>query len=72
MSKPYSIGTAVSWTWGNGEALGKIKECYKETVHKTIKGSKITRHGTASNPAYYIEQDEGGHVLKLHSELELL
>ena len=62
-------GTTVSWTWGQGKGKGKIKECFKDTVHKTIEGSKITRHGTADDPAYYIEQEDGGHVLKLHSEL---
>lgn len=63
-------GSAVRWKWGNGTAEGKVKETYSEDVTKTIKGSKITRHGEPSNKALLIEQEDGDEVLKLESEVE--
>lgn len=64
------VGTKVKWKWGNGTAEGKVLETFPEEVHKTIKGSKITRKGTSENKALFIEQEDGGHVLKLESEVE--
>ena len=63
-------GSKVSWKYGTGTATGKIEEVHKETVSRKIKGSDITRHGTADNPAYLIVQDDGDKVLKLQSEVE--
>ena len=63
-------GTNVKWKWGSGEAEGKVLETFSEEVHKTIKGSKITRKGTSENKALLIEQKDGDHVLKLESEVE--
>jgi hypothetical protein len=63
-------GSRVGWAWGNGRAEGKVTAAHHETVHRTIKGSRITKHGTDDNPAYEIEQDDGGRVLKLASEVE--
>ncbi len=62
-------GTSVQWKWGSGIAHGKIAEIHGEPVEKTIKGEKIKRNGTADNPALMIEQEDGGKVLKLKSEV---
>lgn len=63
-------GSTVEWKWGQGTASGKVKEIYTSTVTKTINGSDITRKGEDNNKALYIEQDDGGKVLKLESEVE--
>lgn len=63
-------GTTVRWNWGNGSAIGKVKERFTEQVTRTIEGSEITKNGTDDCPAYLIEQDDGGRVLKLQSEVE--
>jgi hypothetical protein len=63
-------GTQVKWNWGNGTAEGKVKETYTEKTTKTIKGSKVSREGEKGNKALYIEQEDGGKVLKLESEVE--
>ena len=62
-------GTKVEWKWGNGIAHGKIVEIHEEPVEKTINGGKVKRNGTAENPALVIEQEDGGKVLKLQSEV---
>jgi len=47
-----------------------ICEVHHEDVEKEINGSKIKRHGSKDNPAYFIkEDDKDAHVLKLKSEL---
>ncbi|WP_234026235.1 hypervirulence associated TUDOR domain-containing protein [Qipengyuania thermophila] len=65
----FSKGDTVTWHWGGGTAEGKIVERFERDVSRTIKGSKITRHGSKDNPAYLIKQDDGDRVLKLGSEL---
>jgi hypothetical protein len=68
--KQIKNGSSVAWDWGKGTAEGKVKSVYRESITKTIKGSEITRNGTAENPAYLIEQEDGTEVLKLKSELK--
>lgn len=63
-------GTLVSWKYGTGTATGKIEETFRETVTRKLKGSDITRHGTADNPAFLIVQGNGERVLKLKSEVQ--
>lgn len=70
MTQAYSVGSTVSWTWGQGEAKGKVTDVFKKRVQRTIKGSKITRRASEKNPAYLVEQSGGGKALKSHSELE--
>ena len=62
-------GTRVEWPWGKGHAEAVVQEVIAKSVTKTIKGKKITRHGTKENPAYFLKQDNGSTVLKLESEL---
>ncbi len=70
MSQHFRVGQKVSWKWSGSTAEGTIKETFKESVTRTIKGSKITRNATEDEPAYLIEQDDGDEVLKSASELE--
>lgn len=70
MSNRYRKGQAVSWSLGNGTANGKVAERFDRRVQRTIEGSRIVRNGTAENPAYLIEQADGGRVLKRGSELD--
>jgi hypothetical protein len=63
-------GTTVSWAWGTGRGEGKVVEVHHDTVTRTIQGSEITRHGSDDDPAYVIEQEDGGRVLKLRSEVD--
>ncbi len=69
MSDSYRTGQAVTWSWGNGTAKGKVAERFDRRVQRTIKGSRIVKNGTKENPAYLIEQDDGTKVLKRGSEL---
>ena len=66
----YKKGSNVRWSWGTGTAYGRVTDSFTRRVQRTIKGSKIVKNGSASCPAYLIEQDDGGRVLKLHSEIE--
>lgn len=70
MASAYSVGSKVKWSWGQGSAEGKVADVFKKRVQRTIKGSKITRRATEKNPAYLVEQSDGGKALKSHSELE--
>ena len=65
----FRVGQKVEWKWGQGVAEGKVSEVHQESVSFVIKGKKITRHGTAENPAYLVVQEKGTRVLKLGSEL---
>ena len=67
--RSFRKGTHVSWKWGEGTAHGKVTERFERRVQRTIKGSRIVRNGTAADPAYLIEQEDGGKVLKLGSEI---
>ncbi len=70
MSQQFRVGQKVRWKWSGNTAEGTIKETFKESVSRTIKGSKITRNATEDEPAYLIEQEDGDQVLKSASELE--
>ncbi len=62
-------GTEVSWSWSGSTASGTVVEIHRERVTRTLGGSEITRNGSADDPAYLIEQDDGSRVLKLRSEV---
>jgi hypothetical protein len=66
----YRKGTKVRWNWGTGTGEGKILEVFTEDVERTISGSTIKRKASKDEPAYLIEQEDGGKVLKSRSELE--
>ncbi|ATU92891.1 DUF2945 domain-containing protein [Phyllobacterium zundukense] len=56
--------------WGKGVGTGKIVEQFTKSVTRTIKGVEVTRKASRDEPAYMIEQDDGGRVLKSASELK--
>ncbi len=62
-------GTTVKWKWGNGHATGKVLQTYADSITKTIKGTEVTRNGSADDQALLIEQEDGDQVLKLTSEV---
>lgn len=68
MSK-FRVGSKVSWHWGKGTGTGKVTKSFTDDVERTISGSTIKRKASAEEPAYLIIQDDGGRVLKSHSEL---
>lgn len=65
----YSEGTKVEWDWGNGTGTGKIDKVYTEKTTRKIDGNEVTRKASEDDPAYFIKQDDGGEVLKGHSEV---
>ena len=69
MSKHYSEGTKVEWDWGNGTATGEVAKKYTQRQTLKIDGTEVTRNADDDNPAYKIEQEDGGRVLKSHSEI---
>ena len=69
MSKDFSKGDEVEWSWGNGTATGTVTERFTSEVTRTIKGNEVTRHASEDEPAYMVEQEDGGWALKSGSEL---
>ncbi len=65
----YRKGTKVEWDWGTGTASGKVAESFVKDVTRTIKGAEIRRKASPEEPAYLVEQEDGGRALKSHSEL---
>ncbi|OKS84753.1 hypervirulence associated TUDOR domain-containing protein [Mucilaginibacter polytrichastri] len=63
-------GDTVHWSWGKGEAEGKIEKKHEEPVSKQIKGTTVKRNATKKEPAYEIKTDEGQKVIKSESELK--
>ena len=70
MSQRFHIGDSVKWKWGTGWGEGQIRERFTERVTRQINGSDITRNATNDEPAYLIEQADGGRVLKSQSEIK--
>lgn len=69
MIEGFRRGMRVKWNWGQGVGRGRVAERFDRHVEKTIEGALIRRNGTANNPAYLVQTDSGGEVLKLASEL---
>jgi len=65
-----SEGDTVKWSWGDGHAEGQVQSVFEEKTTRKIKGTEVTRNGSADDPALYIKQDDGDTVLKLSSEVE--
>jgi hypothetical protein len=63
-------GERVSWKWGKHRAEGKIVRKYTVPVEKSINDTTINRNALAKEPAYMVEQKNGGRVLKSESELK--
>lgn len=69
MANSFRKGQKVHWTWADDKAHGVVQERFERRVQRTLKGTKVVRNGSAKNPAYLIEQTDGGKVLKLGREL---
>ncbi|MES2770217.1 MAG: DUF2945 domain-containing protein [Bdellovibrionota bacterium] len=67
--KPFRKGSKVQWKWAGGIIEGVVEEIFKESITKTIKGKKITRHGSPEKPAYLVKSIAGNIALKLQTEL---
>lgn len=63
-------GDTVHWSWGKGEAEGKIEKKTEKTVTKKIKGSTVKRKASKDEPAYELKTDKGQKVIKSESELK--
>ncbi len=49
---------------------GTVEQVFQESVTQTIKGKKITRHGSKEKPAYLVKSETGNLALKLETELQ--
>ncbi len=65
----FAKGARVKWRWSGNDASGVVAERFERDVERTLKGTKVTRHGSPDDPAYLIGQEDGDRVLKLGSEL---
>lgn len=70
MASHFKKNDKVQWNYLGRAVLGTVEEVYKESVTKTIKGKKITRHGSADKPAYLVKSEAGNIALKLESEIK--
>ena len=61
---------AVQWAWAGNDIQGVVEDIFTESVTKTIKGKKITRHGSEEKPAYLVKSSAGNLALKLQTELK--
>lgn len=69
MTKTIRKGMRVRWNWGQGVGRGRIIERFDRSVERTIAGALVRRNGSPGDPAFLIQVDSGGEVLKLGSEL---
>ncbi|QMW23146.1 hypervirulence associated TUDOR domain-containing protein [Sandaracinobacteroides saxicola] len=65
------VGAKVSWHYGSGTAHGRVVDIFERRVQRTLKGAKVTRNGSAKNPAVLVETEGGDRALKLRSELSV-
>jgi hypothetical protein len=65
----FKKGSKVGWKWMGRIIEGTVDEVFLESVSKTIKEKKITRHGSVEKPAYLVISEAGNKALKLESEL---
>ncbi len=69
MAYDIHIGDSVEWNWGDGTGSGTITERFTSKVVRTIEGTEVTRNASEDEPAYLVEQEDGGLVLKSTTEL---
>jgi hypothetical protein len=65
----FKVHDKVQWSFLGRAILGTVEEVFFESVTKTIKGKKITRHGSDEKPAYLVKSEAGNIALKLETEL---
>lgn len=66
-----SKGDEVEWTWGQGKGTGEVTKVHTDDVEKTIKGSRVKREASTSEPAVEVKTDKGAKVLKSTSEVKV-
>jgi hypothetical protein len=66
----YKKGSKVVWKWLGKSISGTVEQVFEESVTQTIKGKKITRHGSNEKPAYLVKSEAGNLALKLETELQ--
>jgi hypothetical protein len=69
MATHFKKNQKVQWNYLGRAVNGTVEEVFRESVTKTIKGKKITRHGSDEKPAYLVKSEAGNIALKLESEL---
>lgn len=72
MSSKFKKSSKVQWNWAGSVIEGKVEDVFTTSITKTIKGKKITRHGTPEKPAYLVKSSAGNLALKLETELKAL
>ena len=70
MAASFRKNSKVQWNYLGRAVLGTVEEVFLKSVTKTIKGKKITRHGSKETPAYLVKSEAGNIALKLESELD--
>ena len=70
MPAKFKKNSKVQWKWLGRPIDGTVEEIFLESVTKTIKGKKITRHGSTDKPAYLVKSEAGNLALKLETELQ--
>ena len=66
-----SKGDEVEYKWGKGTVEGEVTKVHTDDVEKTIKGSKIKREASESEPAVEVKTEKGAKVLKSTSEVKI-
>ncbi len=64
------VGDAVEWRWGRSRARGTVGKRFTDDVTRQIKGKTIKRKADSGEPAFLIDQADGGRVLKSQSEVK--
>lgn len=70
MHDQFEVGDPVQWHWGEGVGTGEVIERFTTKTTVTIKGTNVTREASEDKPAYLLEQEDGGRVLKSISEID--
>lgn len=65
----FKKSSKVTWKFLGKTIKGTVEEVFHDSITKTIKGKKITRHGTKDKPAYLVKSEAGNVALKLETEL---
>ncbi len=73
MSKKADVskGDDVAYKWGKGTVEGEVTKVHTDDVEKTIKGNKVKREASESEPAVEIKTEKGAKVLKSVSEVKV-
>jgi hypothetical protein len=69
MAAHLTKGDKVRWTWGANEAEGVVAQRFTKRVKRKISGTTVIRNASEDEPAYLVQQEDGGRALKSSSEL---